>query len=80
MTAAEFENLDELEAELWLVGRFRSFVSQGFPPTLALAFAVHPDIAAPVDEASFPLDMSGENIARFRSCEANDAVRSLAHS
>jgi hypothetical protein len=54
MTAAEFENLDELQAELWLAGRFRSFVSQGFPPTLALAFAVHPDIATPVDQAVVP--------------------------
>ena len=49
MTAAEFEELDELQAELWIATRFRQFVSAGFPSTLALALAlaVHPDIAVP---------------------------------
>jgi len=47
MPAAEFEELDELQAELWIATRFRQFVSAGFPSTLALALAVHPDIAVP---------------------------------
>ena len=47
MTAAEFEELDELQAELWIATRFRQFVSAGFPHTLALVLAVYPDIAVP---------------------------------
>ena len=47
MTAAEFELLDELEAERWIANRFAQFVAVGFPPELALPLAVHPDIAVP---------------------------------
>jgi hypothetical protein len=47
MTAEEFENLDELAAELWIARRFRQFVKAGFPVELSLMFAVHPAIEAP---------------------------------
>ena len=50
MTAADFEKLDELEAELWIAKRFREFLAAGFPLSLALGLAVHPDIAAPLIE------------------------------
>jgi hypothetical protein len=47
MTAADFERLDELQAEIWIAKRFREFANAGFPPALALGLAVHPDIAVP---------------------------------
>jgi hypothetical protein len=60
MTAAEFEDLNEAQAELWLLKRFRKFISDGVPPTLALAFAARPEIAAPIDEGQRdPFDRRG---------------------
>jgi len=47
MTAADFERLDDLQAERWIAERFRQFANAGFPTSLALALAVHPDIAVP---------------------------------
>jgi hypothetical protein len=47
MTEAEFENLDEVQAELWIARRFSRFVDTGVPPDLALVFAVHPDVDSP---------------------------------
>ena len=47
VTAEEFETLDDLQAELWIARRFRSFVETGFPPDLSLLFAVHPDVDVP---------------------------------
>jgi hypothetical protein len=50
MTAADFERLDELQAEVWIARRFWEFANAGFPPALALGLAVHPDIAVPLME------------------------------
>jgi hypothetical protein len=47
MTADEFENLDDQQAELWIAQRFRAFVLTGWPPDLSLMFAVHPEVDAP---------------------------------
>jgi len=49
MTEDQFENLDELHAELWIARRFRQFVSAGFPTELSLIFATHVDIDVPSD-------------------------------
>jgi hypothetical protein len=54
MTETEFENLDELEAELWIVRRFSQFVSAGFPADLSLLFAVHPDVDVPQEGCLAP--------------------------
>jgi hypothetical protein len=47
MTPDEFENLDVRSADEWVRRRFRQFADSGFPPDLALIFAVHPDVDVP---------------------------------
>jgi hypothetical protein len=49
MTADEFENLNDQQAELWIAQRFRAFVLTGWPPDLSLMFAVHPEVDAPME-------------------------------
>ena len=49
MTADEFENLNDQQAELWIAQRFRAFVLNGWPPDLSLLFAVHPEVDAPIE-------------------------------
>ena len=67
MTADEFETLDELQAEQWIARRFRSFVRTGFPPDLALLFAVHPEVQVP-DGPDARIDESAAfGTARVRS-------------
>jgi hypothetical protein len=48
MTADDFENLNDQQAEAWIARRFRAFALNGLPPDLSLTFAVRPEVDAPV--------------------------------
>jgi hypothetical protein len=47
MTADEFEQLDEWQAELWIARRFNELFDGGYEPSQALYLAVRPEVDLP---------------------------------